>query len=326
MHPVIIRLSLALCVAGCGATTARLRYVSSRATQATWSFVVDDRARGAELLIDGRPRAVGCDRAGGELRCELRGLWPGGHTVELRLPGAVLKRSALVGRSWSARPALVRVSDAGGAAEAAKAGADGVVVESTLPDPAEVIDAAHAHGIRALVHGDATLVEAAGADGVLGVPLPPLIAAHFPEARAFMIDEPASRDLAAMAPDRITSASALVEASGLVAGALALTAPRGAIVDRATFPILAGRQRHAALREGVPREVRGEGRRYTIIFTAGNDAVTLFVNGGTDPWRVAAPAGAIDLLGTGIVDGGLTIAANDVALLVPVPERDRTRY
>ena len=38
------------------------------------------------------------------IRCELRGLWPGGHTLEVRLPNAVLKRSVLIGKPWPERP------------------------------------------------------------------------------------------------------------------------------------------------------------------------------------------------------------------------------
>src|SRR6185503_10483361 len=138
---------------GCAAQPTRLRYLSSVATQASWSFVIDDRARAAELLVDGRTRLHDCDRAGRTLRCELRGLFPGGHTVEVRLPGAVLERSVVIGKPWPVRPALVRVRSADEAGAAAAAGADGVIADGAL-DPAElgeIADAAHARGARFLV-------------------------------------------------------------------------------------------------------------------------------------------------------------------------------
>ena len=154
---------------GCGPVAARLRYVSSQATEASWSFVVDDHARSAELLVDGRERPD-CDRAGLTVRCELRGLFPGGHTVELRLPGAVLRRSVVVGRSWPERPVLVRVRSPDEAKEASEAGADGVIADpaTALTDLQEIAEAAHVRSARLFVVGDAGAIETAGADGVVG--------------------------------------------------------------------------------------------------------------------------------------------------------------
>src|SRR5258708_34264379 len=115
-----------LMLSGCAETGARLRFVSSYATQASWSLVVDDRARAAASWIDGRPRSDDCRRVRTQIRGELRGLWPGGHTVELRTAGALLRRSVLVGRPWPAKLALVRVRNEDEAEAAAKAGADGI--------------------------------------------------------------------------------------------------------------------------------------------------------------------------------------------------------
>jgi hypothetical protein len=299
-----------LLVAGCGTTQGRLRYVSSQATQASWSFVVEDRARLAEILIDGRSRESGCDRVGVQVRCELRGLYPGGHTVELRLPGAWMKRSVVVGHAWPERPVLVRASGLAAVLDAAKAGADGVILDAA--EPADLVDAAHAHGVRAFVAGDALLVETASADGVVGGALAETIVRRFPEARVLTVGD-----------------GGLVEGRGLVGGALALTAPHGAIVEPAAFPLLDGRRRHAAMRDGKLTVDRVDGRsdgRVRASFTAGGDAVTLYINDAAEPWQVAAPPGAIDLLGTATTDGALTLRARDVALLVPIPERDKTRY
>lgn len=179
MRRLLLLLSL---VAGCASSEARLTFVSSYPTQASWSLVVDDRARGAEIWIDGRPRTDGCDRVRTQVRCELRGLFPGGHTVELRTAGAVLRRSVLVGAPWRDKLALVRVKSEDEAEAAAKAGADGVIIVGGDWKP--IVDTAHKAGIRALVVGDAGAIEWAGADGVVGGSIPPAVHARFPEARA----------------------------------------------------------------------------------------------------------------------------------------------
>jgi hypothetical protein len=216
---------------------ARLRFVSSYATHASWSFVVDDRARGAQMLIDGRFRYTGCDRAGRTLRCELRGMFPGGHTVELRLPGAVLRRSVLIGRDWPTRPALVRVGSPDEAKAAARAGADGVIADASLGAETlgDIAEAVHTEGARLFVPADATAIETAGADGVIGGELPPDVKRLFPEARALSLDAEASKLLAAVdkgtplpQPAPIYAATGLVEGRGLYAGALALLGPAGA--------------------------------------------------------------------------------------------------
>ncbi|HEX6836273.1 MAG TPA: hypothetical protein VF334_06845 [Polyangia bacterium] len=175
-------LMLLTLVAGCASSEARLAFVSSYPTQASWSLVVDDRARGAEIWIDGRPRTDNCDRVRTQIRCELRGLFPGGHTVELRTAGAVLRRSVLVGAPWRDKLALVRVKNEDEAEAAAKAGADGVIIVGGDWKP--IVDTAHKAGIRALVVGDPGAIEWAGADGVVGGSIPAALHARFPEARA----------------------------------------------------------------------------------------------------------------------------------------------
>jgi hypothetical protein len=320
---------------GCGTTDGRLRFLSSQATQASWSFVIDDRARGAEVLIDGRWRSDGCSRAGVQVRCELRGLFPGGHTLEVRLPAAVMKRSVVVGRPWSPRPAFVHVRDADEAERAAKAGADGVVVDPGALEPADVIDAAHKHGARALVK-DLSLIELASADGVIGE-IPAELKRRFPEARAFSMDENASQAVqlfvdggsdAAALQGALAAARGLIRGTGLLGGAAAMAGSSGALVDAKALPILDGRRRHASLREGKPQDVKSEGARYGVTFVKGGDATTLLLNGGKEPWRVEAalPTSPIDLLG-GTLDGNaVTVAPHDVALLVHVAEKDKTRY
>src|SRR5205823_6586747 len=209
-------------------------------------------------------------------------VFPGGHSVEVRLPAAVLKRTVIIGRPWAARPAFVRVRDADEAVAAAKAGADGVLVDAKALDPIEVIEAAHKQGTRALA-GSVELVEMGAADGVLGMELPPELRRRFPEARVYRVDETATAAVAAFAAggeaaalkDALARAGGLTAGTGLVGGAAALTAEKGALVDRAALGILDGRRRHASLREGKLQDLRLDGARYGVTFVAGSDSATL---------------------------------------------------
>jgi hypothetical protein len=330
----------------CGPVPPRLRWVSSQATQASWSFVVDDRARGAELLVDGRARDYECNRAGRTLRCELHGLFPGGHTVELRLPGAILRRSVVVGRDWPTWPALVRVRSPDDAREAAEAGADAVVADGTvgMVDLQDIAEAAHARGARLLVQGDARAVDLAGADGVIGAGLPAELKERFPEAMTLAIDErgsatlgdgsrpsvlldPAGRSFPE-ALARLHDAEGLVEAHGLVAAALAHLAPHGAIVDRSAFPLLSARKRHKALRGAVVETFGSAVGRLGLLLRAGGDEVALVINGSAEVWALTPPApnDPIDLLGSHVEHGAVTLRPGDVALLVRSPAPDRTRF
>ena len=305
------------------------------ATQASWSFVIDDRARAAELLVDGRTRLHDCDRAGRTLRCELRGLFPGGHTVEVRLPGAVLERSVVIGKEWPARPALVRVRSADEAGVAAAAGADGVIASGAL-DPAELGEialAAHARGVRFLVTGDARAVETAGADGILGGALPPALVHRFPEARALSIDAAGSSAIARFAAGApaetaaLLGARGLVEGKGLLGSALALLAPKGAIVDRDALGLLGPRKRHAALREGAATLLPAPAGQIAFTLTHDGDRVTVLVNGKDEPWSFHATALApLDLLGSEVRGDEITVRRHDVAMIVASPAPDRTRF
>jgi hypothetical protein len=178
---VRLAIVLSLLLSGCASSGARLRWISSQATQASWSLVVDDRARGGELWIDGRTRDDDCGRVRSQIRCELRGMWPGGHTFELRVAGAVLKRTVLIGHPWPERLAIVRVASPDDAEAAAKAGADAVLVSGG--ETRAIVAAAHAKSVRALVWWDASAIEWAGADGIITGSIPPELAVRFPEAR-----------------------------------------------------------------------------------------------------------------------------------------------
>jgi hypothetical protein len=313
-----------------------MRYMRSQATQATWSFVIDDHASGATLLVDGRPRFTGCNRAGRELRCELFGMFPGGHTIEVRLPGAVMRRSTVIGRPWPARPALVRVRTPEEAQAAAQAGADGVIASAELGVELlqDIADAAHAKSARMFVASDSTMVERAGADGVIDGPLEEDVKRRFPEALALLRDLEASTLAAAWKPGalpdaaRLGAASGMVEAPGLVGGALALLSPRGAIVDKAAFPLLGPRRRHDALRTGAHAITVAEPARLGFTLSHRGATLAVLVNAGGEPWKLRppAPANPLDLLGSHVENEEVTIAPQDVALLITTPARDKTRF
>ncbi len=318
-YELTMRLSLLLvAIASCANTSPRMRLSSSSPVGATWSFVVEDHARAAQLLVDGRPRVSGCERAGVHLRCELRGLFPGGHTVELRLAGSVLRRSALVGTTWPARPIFVRARDLAAVTGAASAAADGVLIPEGLEPVAmeELVEAAHKGGIRALVEAGpnsvstSTLVERYALDGLVGAALNPSVARRFPEARPFAIGE------------------SLVETRGALGLGLALLAGRGAIIDSGGFPLLAVRRRHKALREGTATVLFDDGQRRAVRLAAGGDAITLVANASAEPWSptVELPPVPIDLLGGPMTAKGPTVPPGELAAILASPDPDRTRY
>jgi hypothetical protein len=323
-----------------------LRWVSSQATQASWSFVVEDRARGAELLVDGRAREYDCDRAGRTIRCELRGLFPGGHTVELRLPDASFKRSVVIGRDWPPWPALVRVRTPDDAKEAAEAGADGVIADWALGVEAlqDIAEVAHAAGARMFVanangnaNESASAIELAGADGIVGASVPADLKGRFPEAMSLAVDPRASQMITTVSSgrsedatllDQVRSASGLVETEGLVDSALAYLGAHGAIVGRAAFPLLKPRKRHSALKDPRVEVVAGEPRRLQLLLHARGDELVLLVNLSTEPWNARVPslADPIDLLGSHVAGGAVELKPGDAALLVRSPQPDKTRY
>jgi hypothetical protein len=323
----------ALALAGCAPAVrpnanldGRLRFVASQATQASWSFRVDDRARGGELLVDGRPRDTGCSRAGREIRCELRGLFPGGHVVELRLPGALLRRTVLIGRPWPARPQLVRAQTPEEATQAIDAGADGIVLDArgfaSPVDLSDLVDVVHLRSGRAVVIGDARAIEYAGADALLGDAVPAELIERFPEARTLTLDGPVATLDAALA------AHGLVEARGLSEAALAQAAPHGAIVDRAAFPLLTARKRHAALRTGAASAFAVEAGHLGLKLEQGRDAVLALVNTSDAPWTTRPPplAAPTAIVGALPQNGELTVPAHDAIVLAGAPPADQTRY
>ncbi len=327
-------------VGACATSSPRMRLVTSEPIGAAWSFVVEDHGRAAQLLVDGRPRE-GCSRAGVTLRCELRGLFPGGHTLELRLAGGVLRRTAVLGVALGARPVLVRARDLGTVAAAAHAGADGVLVPAGLEPGAleELVEAGHKAGTRVLVEvgapGDVErLIERYAFDGVVGAPLPPSAARRFPAARALAIDAGASRALAdhlAGAPlelARLADGAALVETHGALGLGLALATGRGAIADGPAFALLGVRRRHKALREGGRTVLADDGRRRAVRVQAGGDALTLVANAGDAPYAPAIelPPMPIDLLGGPMRATGPTVPPGELAAILASPDPDRTKY
>jgi hypothetical protein len=328
---------------GCeGSGASRLRWVSSTPAGAAWSFVVDDHGQGATVLVDERPRVTACDRAGRTLRCQLRGLFPGGHTVEARVSGAVLRRSALLGRSWPERPLMIRArtpAEVRGAADA-----DAAILPGDHPDLPALVEDAHRAGIRALAEcadeacGTAA-VERAGADGVLG----PSAGASdsFPETRAFSIDKPTSATLsAALAEARVPPlpGSGVLDTRGPLGAALAIAAGHAAVVDvepqqsPTALPNLnAARRRHAALARGTSEPVAVEGAlpgQAAFRLRWKKDEVLVLVNLTTTPWAVRPPGivRPLDLLGSSLRDGVLEVRARDVALVIPTPGPDPTQF
>ena len=312
-------------------TSARLRYLTSWPVGGTWSFSIDDHGHSASILIDERPRQLGCDRAGQRQRCELRGLFPGAHTLEARLPGAVLRRSVLLGRPWPARPVMVRAHTITEARIAAEAGADAILVRADelgveLPD---LVLATHKANARVIVEGSPDTIELFAVDGVLGPALSSELHGRFPEARSFLRDTAASSALETSATlDAVKAATGLVEGRGAVRSALATLSPYGAIVDASAFPLLGARRRHAALRADKPELVSSEDHHSLFRLKVKGDEVLLLVNDSDEPWS-ARPPGMVqplDLLGSSLVDGAIAVRPHDVAAIVPSPAIDKTRF
>lgn len=332
----------ALLAQGCASSTPRLRLQSSDSTGAAWAFVLVDHGSAAQILVDGRPRFDECERAGVTLRCELRGMFPGGHTVELRLAGGVLRRSVVLGVPWSARPVFVRARDLATVAGAGHAGADGVLLPQGL-EPAtleELVEAGHKAGLRVLLEVTKPSAELESQlerytlDGFVGATIPAGLARRFPSTRLFGIDVAASAKLAAnlagaaMPIADLAGGDRLVEAHGALGLGLLIIAGRGAIIDGAAFPLLGVRHRHKALREGTPTSLADDGLARVVRMAAGGDAVTLVANAGRTPYtpEVELPPVPIDLLGGPMTGKGPTVPPGELAAILASPDPDRTRY
>ena len=147
--------------------TSRMALRASRPTDGAWAFTITDHSGAAQLLLDDRYRNDICRRVGQDLRCEIRGLFPGGHSVEVQMPNAVLRRTALIGIPWPKHPLVVRVYDVEQARSAAYAGADAVLYEGEDRDVAQDITrVAHAGGARMIVALPGEAVAFTGADAV----------------------------------------------------------------------------------------------------------------------------------------------------------------
>jgi hypothetical protein len=316
--------------------------VSSDAEGAAWAFVLADHGRAGQILIDGRPRVDDCFRAGVTLRCELRGLFPGGHILELRLAGGVLRRSVVLGTPWNPHPVFVRARDAATVIGATHAGADGVLLPQGLEPAAfeELVEDAHKGGLRALLEvatpgADANaILERYALDGLVGAPIDPSLHHRFPATRAFEVDGITTQQLAdnlagtPMPLAALSGSDGLVEAHGALALALLLLARRGAIIDGSAFPLLAIRKRHKALREGTSTVLADDGLQRAVRISAGGDALTLVANAGRAPFAptVELPPVPIDLLGGPMSIQGPTVPPGDVAAILASPDPDRTKY
>jgi hypothetical protein len=236
---------------------SRLRFVRSSTAKATWVFDIEDHAQSSYFFVDGRPRSDGCTRRGRILNCQLRGLFPGGHTVELRLPGALLRRSALIGKDWPVRVVAARAAAQPDIELAAMNKLDAVVLDAA--EPRDLILAAHKKGLRVIVDGDGALkwIELAGADAVVGVALPKDVAKRFPDARAL----PALR-----APPNVQDfAVALVEPGDLVA-------------PQAALPIVEALSRTQAFRKAKSTEIQLEAGLTRVMFREDETVAEIWIN------------------------------------------------
>jgi hypothetical protein len=151
---------------------------------------------------------------------------------------------------------------------------------------------------------------------------------RFPEVRALALDATASAAVGKADLDGVQKARGLVEVRGLPAASLALAAPAGAIVDEAAYPLLRARKKHVALRSGSARKVSDEPGHLAVLLAKANDRALVVWNASDQPWTLKPeePSDPIDLLGSSISAGELTVRPGDVAVVVRSPQPDRTRY
>src|SRR5581483_2335053 len=159
-------------------------------------------------------------------------------------------------------------------------------------------------------------------------PIPPLMLRRFPEARTLTLDAAASAAVAKIDLDAIQRAHGLIDSPGLAAASLSLAAPVGAIVDEKAFPLLTARKKHAALRAGTASKVAEEPGRVAMLLAKAGDRALVVWNASDRPWtfKPTEPSDPIDLLGSTIAGGELTVRPGDMALLVRSPQPDKTRY
>lgn len=312
-----------------------MAFRASRPTDGAWAFSIADHSGSGQLLLDDRYRNDICRRVGQELRCEIRGLFPGGHTVEVSSAGSVLRRSALIGVPWPAHPVVVRVRDVDQTYTAAHAGADAVLYEGEDVEVAQdIVRAAHGGGARAIIVLPGEVVSLTGADAVWGRALDPETKRRFPETRELHPATDPSLVTAAWEQADRAALAKLLDATGLVEidrpelTPLGLLAPAGMVVAANNLDLVRARKKQGALRHGKAQLQSIEGRRAVVEFRAGRESLLWVAN--LDPaaeWRFV-PTGVtqpLDLLG-GSVDGeAIRVRPNDFSLIVKLPGRDPSR-
>ena len=336
----LIAVAQLVALGGCGDTLPppRMAFRASSPTDGAWAFSITDHSGAAQLLLDDRYRGDICRRVGQELRCEIRGLFPGGHTVEVRLPGAVLHRSALIGVPWPKRPLLVEVRSVEQATAAARAGADCLLYtgeDVTLA--ADLALAAHANGARLAIALPGSAIAATGADAVWARALDPETKRRFPETRELIphANPQLLAELAApgepIAWQRVLDAVGVVQAidpATVKLAPLGLLAPAGLLVDEKNLDLVKARRKQAALRDGKPTLKLEQPRRAVVEFQLGRHSTLWVAN--LDPveeWRfvpdgVAQP---LDLLGGSLDGEAIRIRPSDFSLIVRLPGRDPSR-
>lgn len=323
---------------GCGmdaGNTSRMAFRASRPTDGAWAFTITDHSGAGQMLLDDRYRNDICRRAGQDLRCEIRGLFPGGHSVEVQMPNAVLRRTALVGIPWPKHPLVVRVYDVEQARSAAYAGADAVLYEGEDRDVAQDITrVAHAAGARMVLALPGEAVAFTGADAVWDRALDPETKRRFPETRELIPNKQGDLVGTAAARGDRESLEALLRASGVVEvqkaehTALGLLAPGGMLIGANNLELCKQRKKQPVLRNGTAQLKSLDARHAVVEFRLDDKSLLWAAN--FDPaadWRfvpegVAQP---LDLLGSSLDGDAIRIRPNDFSLIVRLPGRDPSR-
>ena len=266
----------------------------------------------------------------------MRGLFPGGHTVQVQMPGAVLRRSALIGIPWPMRPLVVRVRDVEQAQTAARDGADLVLYEGAdVSLAADIVLSAHANGARvALTLPGSGAIAQTGADAVWARTLDSETKRRFPETRELIPSNSPTllEEVAAAADrasfDRLLATVGVVEVPRPALAPLGLLAPGGIVVDPTSLDLVKARKRQTPLREGKTAILIVQNRRAVVTFRAGHQSLLWVAN--LDPsmeWRFV-PEGVsrpLDLLGGALDGDAIRIRPGDFSLIVQLPGRDPSR-